>query len=86
MLDTGASSPAFGGIERTGRARSLRSLRLPSVARLEFIPTKIGAGMTILIEGTIYTNKLSLECWGLCSPGFTPVFSQIGLLYLRIGQ
>jgi hypothetical protein len=26
----------------------IRSLRLPSVARLEFIPMKIGAGMTPL--------------------------------------
>jgi hypothetical protein len=33
-------------LERTGCAHSLRSLRLPSVARLEFIPMKIGAGMT----------------------------------------
>jgi hypothetical protein len=35
------------GFERTGCARSLR---LPSVARLEFIPMKIGTGMTILFE------------------------------------
>jgi hypothetical protein len=28
----------------------LGSLRLPSVARLEFIPKKIGAGMTIFYE------------------------------------
>jgi hypothetical protein len=54
-------------VEDTGLARSLRSLRLPSVARLEFIPMKIGAGMTkkekaihkqtlnkgILLEGTM---------------------------------
>jgi hypothetical protein len=44
-------------LETTGCARSLRSFRLPSVARLEFIPMKIGAGMTILIEGTIYINN-----------------------------
>jgi hypothetical protein len=35
-------------LEGTGCARSLHSLRLPSVARLEFIPMKIGAGMTLL--------------------------------------
>ena len=34
-------------LESAGCARSLRSLRLPSVARLEFIPMKIGAVMTI---------------------------------------
>jgi hypothetical protein len=33
--------------ENTGCARLLRSLRLPSVARLEFIPMKIGTGMTL---------------------------------------
>jgi hypothetical protein len=33
-------------LEKTGCARSLRLLRLPSVARLEFIPMKIGTGMT----------------------------------------
>jgi hypothetical protein len=33
-------------LEKPGCARSLRSLRLPSVARLEFIPMKIGTGMT----------------------------------------
>jgi hypothetical protein len=37
-------------IENTGCALSLRSLRLPSVARLEFIPIKIGAGMTNRIK------------------------------------
>ncbi len=36
--------------ENTGCARSLRSLRLPSVARLEFIPMKIGAGMTTFMK------------------------------------
>jgi hypothetical protein len=29
----------------------MRSLRLPSVALLEFIPMKIGAGMTIIVKG-----------------------------------
>ncbi len=33
-------------LQNTRCARSLRSLRLPSVARLEFIPMKIGGGMT----------------------------------------
>ena len=33
-------------LQNTGCARSLRSLRLPSVARLEFTPMKIGAGIT----------------------------------------
>jgi hypothetical protein len=37
-------------LENSGFARSLRSLRLPSVARLEFTPVKTGAGMTILTE------------------------------------
>ncbi len=41
VLDTGASSPASGGIERIG-------------FRLEFIPMKIGAGMTTLTEEAIY--------------------------------
>jgi hypothetical protein len=41
-------------LERTGCARSLCSLRLPSVARLEFIPMKIGTGMTTFLE----TNSL----------------------------
>jgi hypothetical protein len=36
--------------ESTGCARSLRSLRLLSVALLEFIPMKIGAGMTARME------------------------------------
>jgi hypothetical protein len=40
--------PASRDLEKTGCARSLRSLRLPSVARLEFIPMEIGAGMTPL--------------------------------------
>jgi hypothetical protein len=39
-------------LENTGCAHSLRSLRLPSVARLEFIPMKIGARMT-----TFYENR-----------------------------
>jgi hypothetical protein len=46
VLDTGAPSPAFGGIESTG-------------FRLEFISMEIGAGMTILIEGAIYKQTLS---------------------------
>ncbi len=37
-------------VEKTGCARSLRSLRLPSVARLEFIPMEIGAGMATFSE------------------------------------
>jgi hypothetical protein len=43
-----------GGFENTGCARPLRSLRLPSVARLEFIPMKIGAGMTTFLKGCTY--------------------------------
>jgi hypothetical protein len=42
------------GFESTGCARSLRSLRLPSVARLEFIPMKIGTGMTTFIKTVVY--------------------------------
>jgi hypothetical protein len=41
-----ASSPTFGGIERTG-------------FRLEFIPMKIGAGMTILIEAEVYKRTFT---------------------------
>ncbi len=37
----------------------LGSLRLPSVARLEFTPMKIGAGMTILTEGVIDKQALT---------------------------
>jgi len=50
-LNTGASSLAFGGIESTG-------------FRLEFIPMKIGDGMTILIEGENLqtdTNYINIE-------------------------
>jgi hypothetical protein len=35
-------------LENNGCARSFRSLRLPSVGRLEFTLMKIGAGMTPL--------------------------------------
>jgi hypothetical protein len=45
-------------LERTGCARSLRSLRLPSVARLEFIPMKIGTGMTIYLGILVYGQTL----------------------------
>ena len=51
-------------LERTGCARSPRSLRLSSVARLESIPMKIGAGMTILIEGTIYEQTILIALPG----------------------
>ena len=63
---------SFREIEKTGCARSLRSLRLPSVARLEFIPMEIGAGMTNLIEAAIYkrtpvrmtlAEKICLSGW-----------------------
>jgi hypothetical protein len=37
-------------LEKTGCPLWLRSLRLPSVARLGFIPMKNGAGMKILYE------------------------------------
>jgi hypothetical protein len=37
-------------LEKTGCARLLRSLRLPSVTRLEFTPMKIGAGMTTRLK------------------------------------
>ncbi len=48
-------------LEKIGCARSLRSLRLPSVARLESIPMKIGAGMTPL---HLISNSI-LPCLGL---------------------
>ena len=50
----------YGGIQiGTGCARSLRSLRLPSVARLEFIPMKIGAGMTTFLETvSLWTDSI----------------------------
>jgi hypothetical protein len=45
------------GLEKSGCARSLRSFRLPSVARLEFIPMKIGAGMTrFMKKRTLWTD------------------------------
>jgi hypothetical protein len=47
----------YGGIQRLGKAgcaRSLRSLRLPAVARLWFIPMKIGAGMTSFMKTVAY--------------------------------
>jgi hypothetical protein len=40
--------------EKTGCARLLRSFRLPSVARLELIPMKIGAGMTAFTKTMVY--------------------------------
>ena len=43
-LDTGASRT----LENTGCARSLRSLRLPSVARLEFTPYLIQGGNDVI--------------------------------------
>jgi hypothetical protein len=36
----------------------IRSLRLPSVARLEFIPMKIGAGMTTFMKTVVYGQTL----------------------------
>jgi len=45
------------GLESTGCARSLR---LPSVARLEFIPMKIGAGMTAFMKNcSLWTDTNS---------------------------
>jgi hypothetical protein len=45
--------------ENTGCARSLRSLRLPSVARLELIPMKIGAGMIPLYQNlSLWTDSI----------------------------
>jgi hypothetical protein len=41
------------GLESTGYARSLCSLRLPSVARMGFIPMKIGAEMTTFMETVV---------------------------------
>jgi hypothetical protein len=48
------------GLEKSGCARSLRSFRLPSVARLEFTPMKIGAGMTPFMKTVVHgkiTNR-----------------------------
>ena len=47
------------GLESTGCARSLGSLRLPSVARLEFIPMKIGTGMTTFMKTVVYGQTLN---------------------------
>ena len=48
------------------------SLRLPSVARLEFIPMKIGAGMTtfrLSRTSLFYRFQLLLRCFGLVRLG-----------------
>ena len=42
------------GLESSGCARSLGSLRLPPVARLEFTPMKIGAGMPLFMRTAVY--------------------------------
>ena len=46
------------GFETLDVLARVGSLRLPPVARLEFIPMKIGAGMACLIEGAVYKQIL----------------------------